>query len=269
MKRIFALAALLLASSAAHAGDSYSFEIGGRTIHIDAPTGCDQPSCLSISIPGVYNSAPQRGRRTPVRPDPDTQARTDPQQPAIARPEQPAANPPTLPQTTTGTVAKAPTDPVIQPPSLATEKPVEPTVRTEEPPVRTEVPSPPVDRPVVATAPVTAPVQREPAPIVASRTETSPLGIWQTEKKEGLVRIEACGNNLCGYSVNAKTNQNGEQVLINMKPSGEKWTGRIHDPKSGGNYDSTIAMRGTDSLRVQGCAFGGMFCGGQTWTRVN
>src|SRR3954466_13505207 len=126
MKRIFALAALLLASSAAHAGDSYSFEIGGRPIHIDAPTGCDQPSCLSISIPGVYNSAPQRGRRTSVRPDPDTQARTDPQQPAIARPEQPAANPPTLPQTTTGTVAKAPTDPVIQPPSVATEKPVEP-----------------------------------------------------------------------------------------------------------------------------------------------
>ena len=32
--------------------------------------------------------------------------------------------------------------------------------------------------------------------------------------------------------------------------------------------DSTIAMKGTNSLRVQGCAFGGMFCGGQTWKRV-
>jgi uncharacterized protein (DUF2147 family) len=28
-------------------------------------------------------------------------------------------------------------------------------------------------------------------------------------------------------------------------------------------------LKGTDTLRVQGCAFGGMFCGGQTWTRVN
>jgi uncharacterized protein (DUF2147 family) len=28
-------------------------------------------------------------------------------------------------------------------------------------------------------------------------------------------------------------------------------------------------MKDTDSLRVQGCAFGGVFCGGQTWTRVN
>jgi uncharacterized protein (DUF2147 family) len=28
-------------------------------------------------------------------------------------------------------------------------------------------------------------------------------------------------------------------------------------------------LKGSDSLRVQGCAFGGMFCGGQTWSRVN
>ena len=54
-----------------------------------------------------------------------------------------------------------------------------------------------------------------------------------------------------------------------MKPEGSKWTGRIHDPDSGRNYDSTIAMKGTMSLRVQGCAFGGMFCGGQTWKRVS
>jgi uncharacterized protein (DUF2147 family) len=28
-------------------------------------------------------------------------------------------------------------------------------------------------------------------------------------------------------------------------------------------------MKGTTTLRVQGCAFGGMFCGGQTWKRVS
>jgi uncharacterized protein (DUF2147 family) len=98
---------------------------------------------------------------------------------------------------------------------------------------------------------------------------TSPLGVWLTEEKEGKIRIEACGANLCGYSVDAKTDQNGEQILINMKPDGAKWAGRIHDPSSGGNYDSTIAMKGPDALKVQGCALGGLFCGGQTWTRVN
>jgi uncharacterized protein (DUF2147 family) len=86
----------------------------------------------------------------------------------------------------------------------------------------------------------------------------------------GKVRIEPCVPNLCGYSVHAKSNQNGQQVLINMKPGkGSKWHGRIHDPNTGSNYDSTIALKGPDLLRVQGCAFGGMFCGGQTWSRLN
>ena len=115
-------------------------------------------------------------------------------------------------------------------------------------------------------APAAPPPAARPAPAVASN---SPIGVWLTEEKEGKVRIEQCGANLCGYSVDKKTNQNGEQVLINMKPGKDKWSGRIFDPNSGSTYDSTIALKGTDNLRVQGCAFGGMFCGGQTWTRVN
>ena len=120
--------------------------------------------------------------------------------------------------------------------------------------------------PAVAAAPAAA----APAPVAAPRDPNSPVGVWLTEEKEGKVRIEACGANLCGYSVDAKSNANGEQVLINMRPGADhKWSGRIHDPSSGSTYDSTIAMKGTTQLRVQGCAFGGMFCGGQTWTRVN
>src|SRR5262249_14017196 len=121
--------------------------------------------------------------------------------------------------------------------------------------------------------PAAAPAQRPaaPAPTAAAlRDPNSPVGIWLTEEKEGKVRIEQCGGNLCGYSVDAKSNQNGEQVLINMRPGkDQKWSGRILDPNTGSTYDSTIALKGPDTLRVQGCAFGGMFCGGQTWTRVN
>ena len=55
-----------------------------------------------------------------------------------------------------------------------------------------------------------------------------------------------------------------------MKPGKDaKWSGRILDPNTGSTYDSTIALKGIDNLRVQGCAFGGMFCGGQTWSRLN
>jgi uncharacterized protein (DUF2147 family) len=102
----------------------------------------------------------------------------------------------------------------------------------------------------VADAPVEAP--------------TTPLGVWATEENKGNVRVEPCGPNLCGYAV-----KTGAKVLINMKPSDTKWTGRIHDPDSGRDYDSTIAMKGPNAMRVQGCAFGGMFCGGQTWKRVS
>ena len=76
--------------------------------------------------------------------------------------------------------------------------------------------------------------------------------------------IEQCGQNLCGYTV-----KTGERILINMKPSDTKWTGRIHDPDSDRDYDSTIAMKGPNAMRVQGCAFSGMFCGGQIWKRVS
>jgi uncharacterized protein (DUF2147 family) len=94
--------------------------------------------------------------------------------------------------------------------------------------------------------------------------------MWLTEEKEGKIRIEQCGSYLCGYSVDAKSNQNGEKVLINMKPGKDsKWSGRIFDPNTGSTYDSTIALKGSDNLRVQGCAFGGLFCGGQTWSRLN
>jgi uncharacterized protein (DUF2147 family) len=133
---------------------------------------------------------------------------------------------------------------------------------------RAEMPAAKPAAPTVINAPVVASLQKQqPA---APRPPSSPLGVWLTEEKEGKVRIEPCGINLCGYSVNAQTDANADQVLINMKPAADgKWSGRIFDPNSGSTYDSTIALKSPDSLRVQGCAFGGMFCGGQTWSRVN
>ena len=114
------------------------------------------------------------------------------------------------------------------------------------------------------------PAASGPCPSDNAKPANSPLGIWLTEQKEGKIRIEPCGANLCGYSIDPKTNLNRTQILIDMKPDKDsKWSGHIFDPKGGSTYDSTIALKGPDSLRVQGCAFGGMFCGGQTWTRVN
>src|ERR1700737_415393 len=88
MKRLLATAAPLLASSAAHAGDSYSFEVGGRTIHIDAPSGCDSPSCISVSIPGVYELGPKRPKRARTTPQATPQAKVELQAPPGSGTEQ-------------------------------------------------------------------------------------------------------------------------------------------------------------------------------------
>jgi uncharacterized protein (DUF2147 family) len=251
MKKLFAIAALLLASTAAQA--QVTFEYGGRTIHVDPDRG-------TVSIPGVYDNSGRGAKRSRNDQDSDRSRKNAPQQ-AKADPRAPAA------------AAPAHTDQVAAPADGASD-PSSTTAKLAPPdstPARQPQPTAPA--PVVATAPVAAPVpkQQNPGPATAAaQPATTPLGLWLTEEKEGKVRIEQCGGNLCGYSVDAKSNQNGEQVLVNMKPGKDsKWSGRILDPTTGSTYDSTIVLKGSDSLRIQGCAFGGMFCGGQTWSRVN
>jgi uncharacterized protein (DUF2147 family) len=272
MKKLFAIGALLLASTAAQA--QYTFEYGGRTIRIDPDRG-------TVSIPGVYDNTGNAGRRTKrSRSDQDSdrprkqapqEAKTEPQAPEatpaapVATEQAPApARPSPEPSTATARVA---------PPSSDTITSTQPAASAPAPQVQQDtVPATrrPEPAPVVATAPSSAPAQSQQAPATtAAQSANSPLGVWLTEEKEGKVRIESCGINLCGYSVDAKSNQNGEKVLINMKPGKDKWSGRIYDPNTGSTYDSTIALKGSDNLRVQGCAFGGMFCGGQTWSRLN
>jgi hypothetical protein len=190
MKKLYVLAALLMASTAAHAGNSIAFEINGNGVRVEVPKNCDSLSCLRISAPGLSGSGIGFKDKSDRFDDDDVAVRPDPPAPKTA----PA--------------------PVVQ---AATPQPA---------------------------APDNAPS--------ASTTVASPR------------RREPCGPNLCGYAV-----KSGEKILIDMKPSDTKWTGRIHDPDSDRDYDSTIAMKGPNAMRVQGCAFGGMFCGGQTWKRVS
>ncbi len=226
MKKLYIIAALLMASTAAHAGNSVSLEIDGHKIRIEAPKSCDQLSCIKISGQGLsgFNFKGLKSN--------DDDADSTP----------PAQN--TAPAPAVQAAAPAPVAPPVASSAPAT------TVATTTPaPVANDA-APAIPVPVTTAAPAQAP--------------TTPLGIWATEENKGNVRIEQCGQNLCGYAVNS-----GERILINMKPSDSKWTGQIHDPDSGRNYDSTIAMKGTNVLKVQGCAFGGMFCGGQTWKRIS
>jgi uncharacterized protein (DUF2147 family) len=341
MKKLYVLAALLMATTAAHAGNSISVEINGHQIHIEVPKNCDQLSCMKISAPGLagsdsgvdksdrsneksdrfddeqdrfndkpdrfggkpdrfndkfdrfgdksdrfndksdrfndkpnrfndrsdrfndkpnrfndrsdrFNDKPERFNDKPDRFNDRSDRFNDKpnrfggrfnrnksdrfdDDDVAARSDQPASKSPAASDAGSAATESTPTAP-------AATNDVAPTT-----------PAP------VAVATV-APTQAD-APV---ETPTTPIGVWATEQNKGNVRVEPCGSNLCGYAV-----KTGEKILINMKASDTKWTGRIHDPNSGRDYDSTMAMKGPNAMRVQGCAFGGMFCGGQTWKRVS
>jgi uncharacterized protein (DUF2147 family) len=242
MKKLIVLAALLIASTAAHAGNAISFDVNGKHVRVELPRNCDSLSCLKISAPGLSGS--DFGFKSKHADDDDNVADN-------SNTSAPVQN--------TAPAVQAPAPQPVAP--VASSAPPAPAAIANN--VAAPVAATPVAVAPAAPAPVTvAAVAPSPAPVAA--VPTTPIGVWATEENKGNVRIEECGQNLCGYAV-----KTGEKILISMKPQGSKWTGQIHDPDSGSNYDSTIAMKSPNALKVQGCAFGGMFCGGQTWKRVS
>jgi uncharacterized protein (DUF2147 family) len=139
----------------------------------------------------------------------------------------------------------------------------------------------PAEDKAVAVAAVPAPA---PAETAASHDPKSPIGEWVTEDGEGRVRIRACGQALCGVVAAADPSETdrhnpdaskrnrpllGTPVLIDMKSvNSKRWEGEIYNAKNGKTYASNIMLKSPDVLRVEGCVFGGFFCGGQDWVRA-
>jgi uncharacterized protein (DUF2147 family) len=153
--------------------------------------------------------------------------------------------------------SKAADDPVIAPGSSAINDTAVP-----------DAPLPSAESPAVA--------ERKPATVIAAlpppKLETeqpaqpAPIGVWSGS--DGQLRIASCGQFLCGYAGGGK--HAGKQVLINMRQTKNNvWVGRVRDFQSGGVYSATMTLRSANSLRIRGCAFGGMICDGRTLARVN
>jgi uncharacterized protein (DUF2147 family) len=251
MKRFFYLFALMALSSSAHA-DSFSFMIRGHRVHIDAPRHCFSPSCVAISIPGVYST----GRKDIGNRDRDDGIDATPVKSPASAPEQAAVRPAAPP------AGKPSTEPVASAPPPAIEPPKAPAVTPATPPI--EIPAVRTP-PAVIAAPRLLKVSHE----REDEPAETPVGDWQNEGKTGSVRIQQCGAALCGYVLNASSNVVGESVLINMKPkAGLLWSGGIYSRDSGSTYYGTIAMKGPNSLRVEACVLGRFFCSGNIWSRI-
>lgn len=113
------------------------------------------------------------------------------------------------------------------------------------------------------------------------------LGDWVTEDRDAIVKISKCGTSVCGRihkylvtppnGVNQKDIHNpdkslrsrkllGSAVLTGFTPDGNKWRGRIYDPKTGKSYRSEVSLRSPNALSVKGCI--AFICQGQSWTRA-
>src|SRR5271168_5069510 len=120
MKKLLAIAAFVLVSTAAQA--QYSFEYGGRTIRIDPDRG-------TVSIPGVYDNSGRRAKRSHTDQDSDRQrkqtpeqAKVDPQAPAAAEPapaEQAPAPANASPEPSAATANVLPADTITSTPPAA------------------------------------------------------------------------------------------------------------------------------------------------------
>src|ERR1700688_1492291 len=264
MKRCCYLLMLMLLSSSAYAGESYSFVVAGHRIHLEAPRGCNSTSCGSVSIPGIYETRRKRDRDDDAVP-----------QAAPPKPPGPAPEPVSI-RASAPPADKASTVPVVSAPPVAAVKPVAcPTPDTSAP--RPAAVQPLLAAPVappIAPAAATPPAQATPKISKVSHQADdepaeTPLGDWQTEGKKGSVRIERCGRALCGYVLDPASNATGEAVLINMRNrAASEWSGNIYSGDSKDTYYATIAMQGSNSLRVEACALGHFFCSANVWSRI-
>ena len=256
---------LMVLSSSAYAGQTFSFVVGRHRVRIEAPRYCHSPSCLSVSIPEIRETldrydntgAPDAVAARPPAPAPQAASPRPGAAPAAKPSIERIASVPTPPvelaaAATRDAAAPAPSN--IQPSRPEPTPPASPSTQ----------PSADAARPAADTVARISRIVRE-ADDAAAET---PLGDWQTEGRRS-VRIEQCGGALCGHVLNRSSSDNGEMVLINMKPkTAALWSGYVYSHDSENTYYATIAMKGPDSLWVKACALGRFYCSGNLWSRV-
>ena len=116
---------------------------------------------------------------------------------------------------------------------------------------------------------------------------SSPSGTWITQDGTALVRVEPCGNSICGRVAEVLATQPGVprtdvhnpdpglrsrplvglSILGGFSWSGREWTnGHIYDPKTGRTYRSKLSVGPDGSLDVSGCVL--FVCQSQHWSRA-
>jgi uncharacterized protein (DUF2147 family) len=112
-------------------------------------------------------------------------------------------------------------------------------------------------------------------------------GLWETPVSHGLIRIERCGEKLCGRSVSsdildAHPGQSDMKnpdpalrgrpikglVILEVSPLGEdRWgQGWIYNPNDGATYHLSLKLDSPTRLKITGCLVAPL-CKSQVWLR--
>lgn len=119
---------------------------------------------------------------------------------------------------------------------------------------------------------------------IASAAAAAPIeGRWQNPKDSVIVEVKPCGAaTWCGRvswaspKAKADARRNGTENLVGtrllsgLKADGNGgYKGRAFLPKRQMHAGATVRAAGRSTLLVKGCAFAGLICKQQRWTRVD
>ena len=105
------------------------------------------------------------------------------------------------------------------------------------------------------------------------------LGEWWTPGFNARVRIEACGDAVCGHIVWAwdetppdiadKLPLVGRKVIEGMRAdNGLRWAGgRLYNPEDGRDYRGSLNLQSPSRLLLEGCVL--FLCRKQVWRKVD
>ena len=119
-------------------------------------------------------------------------------------------------------------------------------------------------------------------------TKNAAEGLWLTENHRSVIKIENCGDRLCGHIFwiikggMATDRKNPDQTQRSRPMCGLKllwgfeaddaahWSGgRIYKADDGDTYHATIEALSADRLKLRGYVGIPLFGASQTWTRVS
>ncbi len=110
------------------------------------------------------------------------------------------------------------------------------------------------------------------AALTGTASAADPHGNWVRPSTGTQISFYACGGKLCAKIVSVKDEARKKEVgTVIMKGASKtgdnKWEGDLLDVESGKTYSGVVTLEGPTALNLQGCV-AGIFCKGETWTKV-